>query len=50
VKRGDIVTQGQAIGQVLTDKDNISQLKFRIHPPKTNGTANPEIWLQKKSK
>uniref|UniRef100_UPI004047895E murein hydrolase activator EnvC family protein n=1 Tax=Roseivirga sp. TaxID=1964215 RepID=UPI004047895E len=50
VKRGDIVTQGQAIGQVLTDKDNISQLKFRIHPPKTNGTVNPEIWLQKKSK
>jgi septal ring factor EnvC (AmiA/AmiB activator) len=50
VKRGDILTQGQAIGQVLTDKDNISQLKFRIHPPKTNGTVNPEIWLQKKSK
>jgi septal ring factor EnvC (AmiA/AmiB activator) len=50
VKKGDLVTQGQALGQVLTDKDNISVLKFRVNPPKSNSTVNPELWLQKKSK
>jgi murein DD-endopeptidase MepM/ murein hydrolase activator NlpD len=50
VKRGDIVTQGQTLGQVLTDKDNISVLKFRVTPPKSISTVNPELWLQRKSK
>jgi septal ring factor EnvC (AmiA/AmiB activator) len=48
VKKGDVVTVGQSLGQVLTDKDNISQIKFRVHAPK--GTVNPELWLQRKSK
>lgn len=48
VKKGDFVTVGQPLGQVLTDKDNISQIKFRVHAPK--GTVNPELWLQKKPK
>jgi len=48
VKKGDQVQIGQTLGQVLTDKDNISQVKFRVHDPK--GTVNPETWLQKRSK
>lgn len=48
VKRGDQVQTGQVLGQVLTDKDNISQLKFRVHVK--DGTVNPETWLANKSK
>ncbi|MGW8121287.1 murein hydrolase activator EnvC family protein [Roseivirga echinicomitans] len=48
VKKGDQVQIGQTLGQVLTDKDNISQVKFRVHDVK--GTVNPELWLQKRSK
>ena len=48
VKQGQQVQIGQALGQVLTDKDNISQVKFRVHYQKE--VFNPELWLQKKTK
>lgn len=46
VSKGDDVVVGQRLGQVLTNGENISELKFRIFDK--NGTVNPEIWLQGK--
>ncbi len=46
VKKGDQIIAGQRLGQVLTNGDNVSELKFRINDK--NGTVNPEIWLQSK--
>lgn len=47
VKKGDQVTAEQLLGRVLTDSQNVSQLKFRIHNQK--GSINPEQWLQNKN-
>lgn len=47
VKKGDEVQSLQELGQVLTDSENVSEVKFRIHSP--NGSVNPEGWLQTKS-
>ena len=47
VKKGDDVTASQLLGRVLTDSQNVSELKFRIHNQK--GSVNPEIWLQSKN-
>lgn len=44
VKKGDEVTSSQLLGRVLTDSQNVSVLKFRIHDQK--GSVNPELWLQ----
>ncbi len=44
VKANDEVQSLQELGQVLTDRENISEVKFRIHDPK--GSVNPEVWLQ----
>ena len=44
VKNGDEVTASQLLGRVLTDSQNVSELKFRIHDQK--GSVNPELWLQ----
>ncbi len=46
VKANDEVQSLQELGQVLTDSENISAVKFRIHDPK--GSVNPETWLQNK--
>ena len=46
VKKNDEVKALQELGQVLTDSDNLSEVKFRIDDPK--GSVNPEIWLQNK--
>jgi len=47
VQKGDQVTAEQLIGRVLTDSQNVSELKFRIHNQK--GSVNPEQWLQGKN-
>lgn len=46
VKKGETIVEGQAIGQVITGSDNVSEMKFRINTNK--GTENPENWLQSK--
>ena len=46
VKKGDQVTAEQLLGRVLTDSQNVSELKFRIHNQK--GSINPETWLADK--
>jgi septal ring factor EnvC (AmiA/AmiB activator) len=44
VKKNDEVQLLQELGQVLTDSENLSEIKFRIHDAK--GSVNPEIWLE----
>lgn len=44
VKKGDQVVSEQVLGRVLTDNQNVSELKFRIH--NQSGSVNPELWLQ----
>lgn len=43
VRKGDEVASAQVLGRVLTDSQNVSELKFRIHDQK--GSINPELWL-----
>lgn len=45
VAKGQELPIGSTIGQVLTNGDNISELKFRIYD--TSGTINPELWLKR---
>ena len=44
VKKGEQVAARQLLGRVLTDSQNVSELKFRIHDQK--GSINPEQWLE----
>lgn len=46
VKKGDEIQAKQVLGRVLTNGNDISEVKFRIY--KQNNTVNPEIWLQSK--
>lgn len=46
VKKNDEVKSMQELGQVLTDSENLTEIKFRIHD--TKGSVNPEIWLENK--
>lgn len=47
VKKDQQVQAGDVLGQVLTNNENVSEMKFRINA--TNGTVNPETWLQRKN-
>ena len=47
VKKGEQVTIRQLLGRVLTDSQNVSELKFRIHDQK--GSINPEQWLRNRN-
>lgn len=47
VRKGDEVASAQILGKVLTDSQNVSELKFRIHDQK--GSINPELWLAGKN-
>lgn len=47
VTKGDEVGSAQVLGRVLTDSQNVSELKFRIHDQK--GSINPELWLAQKN-
>lgn len=47
VQKGDEVQSAQILGRVLTDSQNVSELKFRIHDQK--GSMNPELWLSQKN-
>lgn len=47
VRKGDEVSSAQILGKVLTDSQNVSELKFRIHDQK--GSINPELWLAGKN-
>lgn len=46
VQKNQQVARGDILGQVLTNSDDISEMKLRINSPK--GTVNPETWLQSK--
>ncbi|MEM7549023.1 MAG: peptidoglycan DD-metalloendopeptidase family protein [Bacteroidota bacterium] len=46
VKRGDIVSSNQKIGEVFTSKDGISELQFQVW--KRSNKLNPEHWLAKR--
>jgi septal ring factor EnvC (AmiA/AmiB activator) len=45
VKKGDKVITGQTIGEVFTDSNGESLLRFAIF--KEDQTENPELWLAK---
>lgn len=45
VKKGDKVSTGQAIGEVFTDNNGETMLRFSIF--KEDQTENPEVWLAK---
>lgn len=45
VKKGDKVSTGQAIGEVFTDINGETMLRFSIY--KEDQTENPEVWLAK---
>lgn len=47
VKKGEQVAIRQLLGRVLTDSQNVSELKFRIHDQK--GSINPEQWLRNRN-
>jgi septal ring factor EnvC (AmiA/AmiB activator) len=44
VKRGQKVTINQEIGQVLSNSDGISELRFRIY--KNSTALDPQLWLK----
>lgn len=44
VKRGDKVTANQEIGQLMTNSEGVSELRFMIY--KNNQPLNPELWLR----
>lgn len=46
VQKGQQIQSGSVLGQVLTNSENVSEIKFRINA--SNGTVNPESWLQSK--
>lgn len=46
VKKGQQVQAKQVIGQVLTDSNDVSEVKFKVFDQKSN--VNPEYWLQSK--
>lgn len=47
VKKGQQVDAQQILGQVLTDSNEISEVKFKVFDQKAN--VNPEGWLQRKN-
>lgn len=44
IQKGQEVRPGDILGQVLTNTDNVSEMKFRIYGKK--GAVNPESWLR----
>lgn len=44
VKRGQKVSIGQEIGEVLSNSEGISELRFRIH--KNTTALDPQLWLK----
>lgn len=46
VKKGQQVRASQVLGQVLTDNNEVSEVKFKVFDKKT--TVNPETWLERK--
>lgn len=46
VKKGQQVQANQVLGQVLTDNNEVSEVKFKVFDQKT--TVNPETWLERK--
>lgn len=46
VKKGQQVQANQVLGKVLTDNNDISEVKFKVFDQKTN--VNPETWLERK--
>lgn len=46
VKKGDEVQAQQVLGRVLTDNNDVSEVKFKVFDQKT--TVNPETWLERK--
>ncbi len=46
VKKGEQVRAQQVLGQVLTDNNDVSEVKFKVFDQKTN--VNPETWLERK--
>ncbi len=46
VKKGEQVQAQQILGQVLTDNNDVSEVKFKVFDQKT--TVNPETWLERK--
>ena len=46
VDKGDVVSEGQIIADLVTNKDGITQLQFQIW--KNNIKLNPEKWIMKK--
>ena len=47
VKKGQQVGANETIGQVLTDNNDISEVKFKVFDQKSN--VNPESWLVRKN-
>jgi len=46
VKKGEQVQAQQILGQVITDNNDVSEVKFKVFDQKT--TVNPETWLERK--
>ena len=46
VDKGDVVSEGQIIADIVTNKDGITQLQFQIW--KNNIKLDPEKWIMKK--
>ncbi|MBO3700806.1 murein hydrolase activator EnvC [Roseivirga sp. E12] len=46
VKKGQQVQGQQILGQVITDNNDVSEVKFKVFDQKTN--VNPETWLERK--
>lgn len=46
VKKGQQVQANQVLGQVLTDNNDVSEVKFKVFDQKN--TVNPETWLERK--
>ena len=46
VKKGQQVQANQVLGQVLTDNNDVSEVKFKVFDQKN--TVNPESWLGRK--
>ncbi|OEK05669.1 hypothetical protein BFP71_18990 [Roseivirga misakiensis] len=47
VKKGQQVAANETLGQVLTDSNEISEVKFKVFDQKAN--VNPESWLERKN-
>ena len=46
VKKGEVISAKQSIGEVFTDSDGVTELQFQVW--KNNTTLNPSNWLQKR--